>query len=511
MRKLFVTASNSLTSWWIDISSFTTTSLGFIDVYLVGCDNINFKSIIESDQLIIVGDMLIYKGSKKLTSNVTNEYYLEITDGTNIVYSNIIFFDSSNNISLTGDNVNLYYNTSGIATFTASGSGDITVDWGDGTILNYTLGVDTVVSHTYSTSGNYIAAVSNASIITDFTCNEATLFKIDNTVNFELLETLNIEYSSVSEFDFSEITTLKYVYVSNTDIVSFSGINKSDILILEADNTGATVTSTDEIATLYDTLVELSLQGNELSTIIASDSFRYYNELEVLNLNNNNLGAVPLVGSTGRNLASPIREWIISNNNISVGSQAEYDNLKPFLAGVTEEINLMNNSIIYDMDTILKWIASNNTNLAGLIVNVSGQSPITGISNSTPNDGIELYEIINGGYDYEVGDNIYPTDGDEYGTGAEYVVTAVDGNGTITAISQVTSGSGYNTVELGTFITTSGYNGLIEFYSPRVYLTKEGVELYTNSDIAIYLPDENALASNGYFLVDENENWITWL
>ena len=91
-QKLFISPSNRLTSWWLDISEFTTQDLSAITVTLTGISDVDFKSIIPVDQLIVSGNYLIYKNSKKFTTDVTNEYYLEITDGTTTIYSNLIFF-----------------------------------------------------------------------------------------------------------------------------------------------------------------------------------------------------------------------------------------------------------------------------------------------------------------------------------------------------------------------------------------------------------------------------------
>jgi len=503
---LLLSSNNRLTGFFVDISNFVSKDLADITITLRGCDDIDFKTVVDSNQLLTDDNYLYFKNSKPFLTTVSGIYILEVTDDANILYSYPIFFDESNNYSLTGDLILLY--VSGNISFKLVGSGNVVVDFGNGTISTYSL--PQTISYTGTTS---IIKISNGYNITDFTCNSSNLTKIENTKNFTSLENLDVSDTSLTAFDFSQITTLESVDISGTEILTDINTGRFTLSeIIEFTSDEVNVNSTKLVQTLYDSCEILSIQNAGLTSISNSYYSQYYTKLKNINLSGNRFILIPRLGLNGFNLVSPVEELILQNNDLRcdlIQSVLDYEYCKPYLAGVTSKLDFKNNAIPFNyIDLILRYVYENNPNLNGLYLDLSGASPISGISMGIPSDSIWYYSINYGGLGYAVNDILNVTDGDISGSGAAYKVTEVDVNGAIVRIKVLNRGSGYNAVE--NFTGGSGQWADIEFYSPRVALVRAGVELYTNAIYDVELIPENAILDSLSKKYIKDTDFLTW-
>jgi len=503
---LLLSSNNRLTGFFVDISNFVSKDLADITITLRGCDDIDFKTVVDSNQLLTDDNYLYFKNSKPFLTTVSGIYILEVTDDANILYSYPIFFDESNNYSLTGDLILLY--VSGNISFKLVGSGNVVVDFGNGTISTYSL--PQTISYTGTTS---IIKISNGYNITDFTCNSSNLTQIQNTKNFTSLVNLDVSDTSLTAFDFSQITTLESVDISGTEILTDINTGRftlSEIIEFTADEVN--VNTTKLVQTLYDSCEILSIQNAGLTSISNSYFSQLYTKLKNINLSGNRFILIPRLGLNGFNLVSPVEELILQNNDLRcdlIQSVLDYEYCKPYLAGVTSKLDFKNNAIPFNyIDLILRYVYENNPNLNGLYLDLSGASPISGISMGIPSDSIWYYSINYGGLGYAVNDILNVTDGDISGSGAAYKVTEVDVNGAIVRIKVLNRGSGYNAVE--NFTGGSGQWADIEFYSPRVALVRAGVELYTNAIYDVELIPENAILDSLSKKYIKDTDFLTW-
>jgi len=511
---LLLSASNKLTGWYLEIPNFTSFNIEDIDITLKGKTDIDFKTIIQSNQLFSSNGIIYFKGSLNFTTTLSGIYYLEITDGISIIYSNAIFFSSQNSVSLGSDYVSLYIHGNTSFSMNLKGSGNVIVDFGNGVIEDYDI-TDTTITQTYS-SGDFILKMSGVNLITDFTCNNVNVYRMLNESNFLILENVDIAQTQISSFRFQDFTTLLNVDIENTLIgdinssnpsIALSGISRSDVLTLNQSN--VSLVDTGDIATLRNSLEELYLNNCNLTSIVAyrEDSIPY-SKLEIVELSYNLFNSVPRVGLNQANvLSSPIAQWILSNNDIRYTAQ-NVTYLNPFIKGVTEKIDLKNNAIsVSGIDLILETICEFNPNLDGLYLDLSGASPISGIPMGIPTDGIRFYNIVDGGSGYQLNDILTVTSGS--GQDAVFYVSEIGVGGVITKVTATNAGSGYYQME--NFTGGSGTLGNIEFYSSRVLLVMNGVELYTNAANEVEVLENTILGSGGVYVKDSYGNYIQYV
>lgn len=505
-QAIMLTPGNQLSAFWVDISRFTSTLLSNIDITLKGSTDIDFKEIVGTGDLYTFNDILYYKGIQQITSQ-QGVYYFEITDGTNTIYSNPIFFDRGQTYVIEGDGQFVeFYVKAGTFSFYAAGTETIIVNWGSEQ-NEYTLPQLITKTLTETT----IVEIYNPQNLTEITCNDSLLYKIENIGKANNLEILDYSDTSVERIILRDNFALTEVRLSDTPFNDNARyfLGNSPLEIIEANNIGSPIQIPLHYVTFHATLKELYASGNEYSSINPStQGGQVFVNLEIIDLSNNEFTTIPKAGLDGTSLSSPVREWIVSGNDIRA---TDWNSISAFVSGVTEKIDLKNNAInSYNVERILKRIAEYNTNLEGLYVDVSGASPVSGIIQGAPTDGMFYYVIEQPGENYVVGDFLNVTDGDDSGTGSIWRVDEIDGSGGIVSLSVVDYGSGYNAIE--NFTGGSGTNGIIEFYSARTWLVAQGVELYTNAQYPVELLPENTLLDyqTKTYLKDE-EDYLTWL
>ena len=510
---LTLSASNYLTAFWVSLEKMTSFDLVDIDITLRGCDDIDFKTVIDATELYTSNGYLYYKGIKQLTSNLQGNYYIEITDGLSYLFSNMILFDAGQQETAEGDYVEFYVNA-GSFSFFPTGTGNLVIDWGDGN--TETVAQNQLISKTILNTS--IVKIYFAQRITELVCNSPLLTQIRNTENFTSLTLLDYSNTNVSRLDYSSITTLEEVRLSSTPLprvgttikVPFGG---NPIEIIEANSIGSFFNGTSPYyyASCWQTLRELYATHNELERIeYSTQSLTTFTELKIVNLSNNNFVEIPKAGMnyTRTNLSSPIEQWIIQSNNLR---GEDWSNLRVFLDKVTTKIDLKNNAFsTFTVDRTLIRIAERTLAIKDLYLDLSGASPSSGVLMGIPTDGMYYYSIVAAGENYEVGDILTVTDGNNGGTGSSWRVETVSNSGEILALSMIAAGSGYNAIE--NFTGGSGTNGIIEFYSPRVWLVYQGVELYTNAlyDVEL-LPDYNIIDYQTKAYLKDEDYYLTWL
>ena len=500
-KALLISTGNYLTAWWLDISDFFNKTFAGITITLKGCDDLDFKTIAGAD-LYISGDFLYYKGVLSIGS-LQGKYYLEISDGTITRYSNVIFFDAAQNYELTGDFTELY-TSAGNINMQINGVNSISIDWGD-EIVSYNL----PATITKTLIQNTIARVFSPQNITEFICNSSLLNDIKLSENLLNIEKLDIADTNVL-FDFQSVRTLTYADVSRTPIPPQQRVlQPNPIEIWIGDEIGSIGNSYPyRLYSSASSLKDISVKSNGITQIQHLLFFgSTFTKVENLDFSFNRFITTPKIGLNNANvLVSPIEDWNISNNQLK---GEDFNVLSRFLGGVIEKIDLKNNAITSSqiIENILRYVAVNNNTL--LYLDISGASPVTGDLMAQPQDGIDFYHIVQGGENYIVDDVLNVTDGDTGGTGSLWRVSEVDVNGAITELSLITRGAGYNAIE--NFTGGTGTNGIIEFYSPRVYLTSIGMEVYTNATFDVeLLPEHNILdAQTKHYLKDE-EDYLTW-
>lgn len=511
MQCLTLSASNYLTAFWVSLEKMTSFDLADISITLRGCDDINFKTVIDATELYTSNGYLYYKGIKQLTSNLQGNYYIEITDGLNYLFSNVILFDAGQQETAEGDYVEFYVNA-GLFSFFPIGTGNLIIDWGDG--ATETVAQNQLISKTILNTS--IVKIYFAQRITGLVCNSPLLTQIRNTENFTSLTVLDYSNTNILYLDYWKITTLEEVRLSNTPLPN-GGTTRpfavNPIEIIEANSIGSYFNGTTPYlyVSCWQTLRELYATHNELERITYSDQgLNTFTELEIVNLSNNNFVEVPKAGMnyTRTNLSSPIEQWIIQSNNLR---GEDWSDLRVFLDKVTTKIDLKNNAFsTFTVDRTLIRIAERTLSIKDLYLDLSGASPSSGVLMGIPTDGMYYYSIVAAGENYEVGDTLTVTDGDNGGTGSSWRVKTVSNSGEILTLSMISAGSGYNAIE--NFTGGSGTNAIIEFYSPRVWLVYQGVELYTNAlhDVEL-LPDYNIIDYQTKAYLKDEDYYLTWL
>ena len=509
---LTLSASNYLTAFWVSLEKMTSFDLSDIDITLRGHDDIDFKTVIDATELYTSNGYLYYKGIKQLTSNLQGNYYIEITDGLSYLFSNMILFDAGQQETAEGDYVEFYVNA-GAFSFFPTGTGNLVIDWGDGT--TETVAQNQLISKTILNTS--IVKIYFAQRITELVCNSPLLTKIRNMENFTSLTVLDYSSTNVSWLNYpSTMTTLEEVRFSSTPLPNGSTTRPfggNPIEIIEANSIGSHFNGTSPYyyVSCWQTLRELHATHNELERITYSDQgLNTFTELEIVNLSNNNFVEIPKVGMnyTRTNLSSPIKQWIIQSNDLR---GEDWSDLRVFLDKVTTKIDLKNNAFsTFTVDRTLIRIAERTLPIKDLYLDLSGASPSSGVLMGIPTDGMYYYSIVAAGENYEVGDTLTVTDGDNGGTGSSWRVETVGNSGEILSLSMIAAGSGYNAIE--NFTGGSGTNGIIEFYSPRVWLVYQGVELYTNAlyDVEL-LPDYNIIDYQTKAYLKDEDYYLTWL
>jgi hypothetical protein len=237
---------------------------------------------------------------------------------------------------------------------------NMTVDWGDGNTTTYTGSSSYSTTHTYATSGTYVAqiGVSNCSLITNFSLNGrpgliAPLTDILGLENFSNLLYIYMSYTSLTNFDPESVLPSNL----NTIVLNYN-----------------LFTSFNPTLPLPNSLNNLSLRGNKITSF--NPTLALPTSLRVLNIDEN------LFTSFNPTLPLPstLVQLVLSNNLLT-----SFNPTQPLPTLLTilllDNNNLNTNNVNITLDTLsnVTW-----TSIPPRRVNVM-QNPVAPPSVGPPN------------------------------------------------------------------------------------------------------------------------------
>ena len=175
--------------------------------------------------------------------------------------------------------------------FQISGSGDMIIDWGDGTqnVYNNISSRPREYSHVYSNTAARTITISGENVIEFYSPNNA-LTELDVSNNKNLAD-LNCNDNLLTELDVSNNTELTRLFVSNNLLTSLNINNSTALITLSCYNNKLTkldVSKNTQLISIYcddNQLTELDVSNNTRLAILNVAA----NQLTALDLSKNNL------------------------------------------------------------------------------------------------------------------------------------------------------------------------------------------------------------------------------
>ncbi len=487
---------------------------------------IDLKSIQGSDQFSKTNSNFpVYLGTSRLTSSISDGcYYIVIRSATNEVYSDV-FLVKESEIEITefalivfekeqSLNNSIIFN---IELKTAVNS-QITVDWDDGnteTITVTSAGYE--FSNTYTVNDTYNIKVYGA-------IQNVNYFYAEHTETINPSGVLSGYVSNVSYENMYLLSNVETLIIdTKTNVFPFSDFNK----LVEVQLPGSKYPYFDTLDGLENsrlTLKTFKTNSNKLYFVFRDKTYQglqQCNLLETLEIRNTNISSIfyeslnredftelvnlslqgclfvrpPLIGFevgapsafTGASTTpysgfDNLDIYNISYNYLSSINVTSFGIPSDFFVNGTQ-YNFRNNNLdVNSVDILFDGVADHNKyisdelNTTNVIVNTFGGTS-TG-SNAIPTREMRIYEILDGGDLYNIGDTITAGNSGEL----LYTVTDVQGTGEITEIEITDGGSGYDNSVLTIQSTSgSGTGASIEVFSSVAFInSRNGTTSYNS-------------------------------
>lgn len=484
-----------------------------IDFTLIekGGAEINLKDYADSDQFVKYTDNdnvvhAVYAGNKNLNSALPEgEYYLKIEDSADVRYTDSFIICDTVFQGIVAS-ANIHYNkpvtTSDIDVtikiISDTASKIVNISWGDGTDTDVNIGLtQTTITKTYTAANSQLYDIvitgnigNIESLVLENDFNDTStdkgkneLFTFSNFSNLTGLKVFDLKMETKTP-PFSQLAGLDEVYyrkVTGTLYVSqWNGIDKhkATLTTLYTDNFAGYTNSTflDYCKQLIN-LTSITVSMRRQREMFYSDNAgRTFDDIATIDLSNNSLTAMPLIGYSNSESYVNLENFDLSNNKIQTVLNVSESEFEYFFGNInTKNYNFSNNAIsLASIDKLLEYANEYVDNPANLTLDLSGFCSVG--ANATPTNEISVIDIVNVGATYQVGDTF--VNGDITLTVTGILPSPSFGIATLEITS---NGTGYTSVvDTWTVTTSAGTGADIEAYSYYAKLVADGATVTTN-------------------------------